>query len=394
MRDLLQVVSVMCVALCAALPAEAQEVRADTAERITLRGFLSATAFLQDAYFGLGNGTRAEFVREELDGWWLGGDVRNTRIALDIAGPTVSGTWRTSGTFEMDFFGGFAGAGAFGDEQPLPRIRLAFADLSNGRTRVRFGQDWALTLGEIPVSVAHLGFPLGWGSGGFIGWRFLTLSVRHGLTPPDARTQANVQVAVLQNSWSDEDDPETASAGEAGTPQLEARLDVSRSAWRAYVVGHWDRKDLGGVAPENGAPEPDDDLDSWALEAGGRVTTGALTLAANGYVGRAMGHHFAHLVQFGDIGGWGAWAQLGLDLTNNWSVWGYGGVERPDEDDIVALGNDARTESWLLVPMLRWKAGPYSTGVEWLRASTRTLTSGVERDRTANQLALSARLDF
>ena len=374
--------------------AVAQDVRSGTGDRITLHGFIGATGFFQDADFGLGNGTRAEFVRAELDGWRHGGDVRNTRITLDIAGPAVSDSWRSSGTFELDFFGGFPGGGAFGDEQPLPRLRLAYADLSSERTRVRFGQQWALTLGEIPVSLAHIGFPLGWGSGGYIAWRFLGLSVRHQLTDPDATTNAALQFAVLQNSWSDEQDPEAASAGEAGSPQLEAKLELSGSAWRAYLVGHWDRKDLGGVAPEAAGAQSDENLDSWALEAGGRLEQGALTLAANAYTGRAMGHHFAHIVQFGDIAGWGAWAQLGLALTETWSVWGYGGIERPDEDDVRALGNDARLESWLLVPMLRWKSGPYAAGLEWLHASTRTVSGAAERDLSGNQLALSVRFDF
>jgi hypothetical protein len=160
-----------------------------------------------------------------------------------------------------------------------------------------------------------------------------------------------------------------------------------------YVVGHWDQKDLNNVRPK-GAPEPpENNLDSWALQAGARLQSGALTLHGNGYVGKAMGHHFAHLVQFGDINGWGAWAQAGFDMTKRWSVWLYGGMEDADEGDVVAP-ND-RVKSLLLVPMVRFKAGPYSLGLELLhsRVDFRNGIGDID-DRTGNQIIWSARYDF
>jgi hypothetical protein len=44
--------------------------------------------------------------------------------------------------------------------------------------------------------------------------------------------------------------------------------------------------------------------------------------------------------------------------------------------------------------MIRYKAGPYSLGIEWLRNTTEyRLATGTE-DRTGNQLAGSVRFDF
>ncbi len=366
--------------------------------RLNIHGILSASLFLQDSRWGLGNGQQAEFVSEELEGWWHGGDVRNMRLTFDFRGPDVGNGWRANALFEADLFGGFNGAGAFGDEQPIPRLRLAYAELSNGRTTFRVGQGWALTLGNIPVSTSHIGFPLGWGTGGFIGWRFPGVFFFQSLSPNDARTKAQLQFAILKNSWVDEAAADQPSAGEAGTPQFEARLNVDGKAgtngtWGLYVVGHWDQKDLNNVRAE-GAPDPGDNtLDSWAVESGARFASGRLTLHGNAYVGKAMGHHFAHLIQFGDIAGRGGWAQAGVDMTPRWSIWLYGGVEDADEDDISAP-ND-RVRSVLLVPMVRFKAGPYSTGVELLHSKVDTQNDlGASGDRSGNQIIWSVRYDF
>jgi hypothetical protein len=371
-----------------------QEVRAGGTEAITIRGILSGTMFLQDATFGPGNGQQAQFVRDELAGWWHGGDVRNMRLTLNFAGPRFSDSWDVGGTFEIDFFGGFSGAPNFSDEQPLPRLRLAFADLTSGRTRLRIGQDWSLTLGNIPVSTSHIGFPLGWGSGGFIGWRFPGIWFSQQLTPADARTTARLQLAVMRGSWEDEPAGDGPSGGEVGLPQFEARLDLggggSPATWGVYLVGHVDQKDLNGFRLE-GEPElPDNDLTGWAFEGGANLISGALTLSGNAYVGRAMGHQFAHLIQFGDIGGWGAWGQAGLNLSPDWSIWAFLGTDDADDEDVVAAGDDL-LGSVLLVPMLRFKRGPYALGFEWLHNRT---DYGEPDTRRGNQLLFSVRYDF
>jgi hypothetical protein len=383
--------------LLAAPPAGSQTLRLGNDIGLTLSGILSATMFTSDAQFGLGNGQQANFVLNELEDWWHGGDVRNMRLTMRLTGPNFSGDWRANATVEGDLFGGFNGAGAFGDEQPIPRLRTAFAEVTNGRTTFRVGQDWSLTLGNIPVSVSHIGFPYGWGSGGFIGWRFMGLFFDQALSAPTATTKATLRLAVMKNSWSDEPTADQPSAGEAGTPQLEARFNLEGSldpgTWGVYLVGHWDEKDLNNVRPRGSPEPPDNNLTSTAFEAGARVQTGALTVHGNAYTGKAMGHQFAHIVQFGDIAGWGAWAQAGLDLSSRWSVWLYYGMDNPDDEDLTATGD--RQRSTLLVPMLRFKVGPYSTGLELMKSwvDYRTGAGGTD-ERTGTAVLYSVRYDF
>lgn len=375
-----------------------QEVRLGSDASLTISGILSGTLFMQDARFGLGNGQQANFVQTELADWWHGGDVRSTRLTFGFRGPRMGSGWRASATLEADFFGPFSGTGNFSDEQPTPRLRLAYADLTNGFTTLRVGQAWSLLLGNIPVSTSHIGFPLGWGSGGFIGWRFPGVFLIQSLTDTAASVRARLSVAAMRGSWSDEPAPDQPSAGEAGTPQLEAALNLdgrfTGGTWGTYLAGHWDRKDLNGVRNE-GTPEPaENDLDSWAVQGGLRIQSGVITLHGNAYTGKAMGHQFAHVIQFGDIEGWGAWAQVGIDFTRRWGLWAYYGMDNPDDDDVRASNGD-RLTSWLFVPMLRFRSGPYSLGLEWLHNTTDYATGGgASEERKGNQILLSTRFDF
>jgi hypothetical protein len=383
----------------------AQDVKPGGRETITVRGIVSASFYVQDALFGLGNGQKAQYVSEDTqdDAWWHGGDARSTRLTLGFAGPEVGKSWRANAALELDFFGPFAAGGNFGDEQPLPRLRLAYAELNNGRTVIRVGQDFALTWGNVPVSTSHIGFPFGWGAGGLIGWRFTGVQIHQTITPVDASTSAQLKAGVFKNSWSDEpgapppgavpsadDGP---SAGESGTPQLEMRLDVSGKAgdagtWGLYLVGHYDTKDLdrAGVTTADSAS-----LTSWAAQGGARVVTRRLTLHGNAYYGRAMGHHFAHIIQFRDVKGWGAWAQAGLNVGEHWSVWGFAGTDDPEDVDENGVALE-RTRSIQLVPMLRLQLGQLFFGAEWLHS--RTDWTAAPAERKGNQLIFSTMYNF
>jgi len=364
-------------------PSYSQAVTTAQNQTIRISGIFSGSLYAQDADFLTGNGQRAEFVAAERDGWDMGGDVRNFRLTLGVSGPEVRRGWRANGTFEIDFFGSFVPSGNFSDEQPEARLRLAYVDLTNGRTTLRVGQAWSLTLGNIPQSTSHIGFPLGWGSGGFIGWRFPGAWFITTLSPPNARTTSRLSIAVMRNSWSDESGAATDpfSAGERGSPQLEARLDRIGRNSGMYVVGHVDSKDNPYIT-------------SWALQVGGNLTRGDLSLNANAHVGQAMAHQFAQIIQFGEIKGWGGWAQLGYNLNSRWSVWGYVGTEQPNEDDVRGAGATL-LRSVLVVPMLRYRTGPYSAGLEWLYNKTTVSTGATtEIDREGNQIILSVRYDF
>ena len=392
---------------------------------LTIKGFVIASLFTQDANFTFGNGQNAQFPSTEFseDEWTWGGDVRNTRITLDWQGPAVGST-KFSGLVEVDFFGGFNGAGAFSDEQQTPRLRLAYADMNFGKSTVRVGQFWSPLFGNVPASPTHVAFPLGYGAAGTVGWRFPGVAYYHSFGGDGVKTK--LSLAAMRGSWSGPGgNLDNNGAGEAGTPQLEARLDFSGKNWNVYVVGHWDEKDLSGP----GVSSPNDSLTGEAIAVGAKFTMGAFTLQGNAYTGSAIGQQFGHITQFGDISGWGGWLQGSVKVGSNWSLNAFYGLDDPKDKDVMAtianpaLGRDddgnylptpvstsplaGRVKNEQIALSAMYSSGPYVFGVEWLNASldgrgkTTSLVDGTPvtvvnsvSNREGNQISFSAWYKF
>lgn len=62
--------------------------------------------------------------------------ARETRLGFNIGGPAL-GDWKTTAKIETDFYGSAISGGS-----GSLRIRLAYVDMTNGKTAVRVGQDW------------------------------------------------------------------------------------------------------------------------------------------------------------------------------------------------------------------------------------------------------------
>ncbi|MEO8430776.1 MAG: hypothetical protein ABI592_04645 [Acidobacteriota bacterium] len=366
-------------------------------EGLIIRGFISASLYAQDQSFAFGNGQNAEWPTPPQlvrDKWITSGDVRNTRLTLAFNGPKVSGDWRVAGTVEMDFFGGNNGTGAFADQQVIPRLRFAYADVTNGRTTIRVGQFWSPLFGNVPVSNSHIAFPLGYGSG-MPGWRYPGLFVYQALTPKSAPVNAEVQLAVMRGNWDNTpgSNVNSVSAGNSGTPQFEARFNLGGKAgggtWGIYVVGHYDEKDLSGP----NATAANDKLEGTIGEFGARFQLGGLLIHGNVYTAKNSGQQFTSITQFGKIKSTGGWIQVGYDFTKNWGVFCFYAIDDPNDSDVLtALGNAGRLKNQIYSDMLRWRTGPYSLGLEWLHAE---LISGTARVKTkGNQIALSALYNF
>src|SRR5256714_2430600 len=226
---------------------------------LTIGGFLNATWFVDAGVFdpaGFGQGQSAEWAnatQPATDRTFQGAGIRNTRLNFTFAGPPVIGKWSPRAVLEADFFGTL-GAPPFGDEQPNLRARFAYVDLTNGATTLRIGQYWSPMFGEVPVSVSHLAFPLGYGAAGMVGWRYPGVYFYHDLNPGKPTT---IQLVLSAFEGSGPAVPAAAGLpatgqGEAsGLPQLEGRLNFthrkSNFSWTAYVVGHVDWKDTSAV---------------------------------------------------------------------------------------------------------------------------------------------------
>ena len=387
------------IAVLATGVASAQTVQLGSTSSITFKGFLSATFFGQDQNFTFGNGQNAEAPippETKTDRWFWGGDVRNTRLTMVFDGPKVSGDWKVNGTLEMDFFGGNNGTGAFSGQQPVPRLRLAFVDLTNGSTTVRFGQQWAPLFGNTAVSLSHIAFPLGYGSAGDIGWRFPGIFVYQNLTAKGAAINADLQFALMSNSWTAPPGSaiDNSSAGNAGAPQVELRANVGGKSgdmtWSTYIVGHVDRKDLSGA----GASTHDDTLNGSAVEIGAKLQFGGLLIQGNGYAGHSIGQQFGAITQFGKISSEGGWAQIGYDFNKTWGLFGFWGMDDPKDKDVLTAvtSGTPKLKNQMYSVLMRWRSGPMALGFEWLYDK---LHSGADNAQTkGNQVALSALYTF
>jgi hypothetical protein len=394
-----------CMGLLAATVSAQATVQLGSAGTLTFKGFFSFTAFAQDQNFSFGNGQNTEFPNPpdcDVDCWFGGGDIRNTRLTMVFDGPRIAGDWKVGATLEMDFFGGFGASAnsAFIDEQPVPRLRLGFIDFGNGSTTIRLGQFWSPLFGNTAVSLSHLAFPLGYGSAGDIGWRFPGIFVYQKLTSPDSVVNADLQFAVQSGSWNGPDCNTTNNcinfdtAGNATWPQFELRANVggklgSLGTWTTYIVGHIDEKDLSGA----GASAPNDKLTGSAVEIGAKFQIGPVLIQGNGYSGHSIGQQFGMITQFGRIQGEGGWAQVGFDIDPCWSLFGFWGIDDPKNSDVlIAVGPNGRMKNQMYAGMVRWKSGPLAFGFEYIYDK---LSTGVlETKTTGTQLALSALYNF
>jgi len=392
-----------CLVLLAAAASAQATLQIGGAGSLTLKGFVSFTAFAQDQNFTFGNGQNAEYPNPpdcHVDCWFGGGDVRQTRLTMVFNGPVVIGSWKVNATLETDFFGGNNGTGAFSGQQEVPRLRLGFLDFTNGSTTIRLGQQWSPLFGNTAVSLAHIAFPLGYGSAGDIGWRFPGIFVYQQLTPKDSVVSAELQAALMAGSWNAPDCTTTTNcinsdtAGNAAFPQAELRFNLGgkmgdSGTWSAYIVGHYDQKDLTGP----GADAPGDKLDGSAVEIGAKFQIGPFMLQGNGYTGHSIGQQFATINQFGKIADHGGWAQVGFDITKMWSVFAFAGIDDPKNSDVLqAVGPAGRMKNEMLAAMVRWKCGPLAFGVEYLR--DKLLTGALQTATVGNQWALSGLYSF
>jgi hypothetical protein len=380
-----------------ASPAAAQQtVRLSSSDTLTISGFVNMSLYTNRCFFGgFGQGQNAEWAAQaapSVDQYFSDGEIRNTRIGFGFRGGPISGRWSPRALLETDFFAPPDMPPPFQDEQPRLRIRLAYADLTNGRTTVRLGQSWAPMFGEVPVSLTHIAFPLGYGSAGMVGWRFPGILLFHELTR-GSPTAVQLQLAALKASGPARvglDAANNVGTGQASAlPQFEARLNVSRRtarlAWSGYAVGHYSWIDSSGIG-RDGA-----DLTSWAAEAGGSLAPGKLTLHGNAYYGKALGSQFGHITQQGNIRGWGGWAQAGYDFTPRWSLWVFYGTDQPDvarfrKDNGVPL---ARELNHVGSGMMRFRAGRYALGLEYFRADTRWNTGPTMAEQYALSMSYS-----
>lgn len=373
----------------------------------SFHGFISTSFFWQNQDFVFGNGQNAEWPEpntgsnHNLSGF----DVRNTRAWIDFAGVNLSDGWSVSGHLEGDFFGGFNGTGPYSAQQETPRLRQAFMKLSNADSGSSFtiGQQWDLLfpIDAVPESLAHIAFPLGFGSG-MIGWRFPGVVYSQALGQASADSMAwRLDLAAFSGSWNGPgNNTNFDTAGNVDfRPQIEARLHAEEGDWHGFVVGHYSTEDLSGVTGATPTPITSS-ITSSALEVGTGWHPGPWSLVAAVYTGKGLGQVFGALAQFGDISEHGGYLQGGYKFTPNWGLYASYATAHPNESDVINwIGNGAsgllKSQQYALD--LIYTSGPFGVGAEWMHASldsTTAATAPAVTTTSGNQFSLSAIYHF
>lgn len=396
--------------------------------QFSFKGTVALTLYAQDTPIITGNGvgTLAGPAPILGDSWHMGGDIRQSRFSLSVRGPELLGAIPTA-SIEMEMAGGnqiytipgppstvvvrdamgmpvgtanvpgFTSS-AQGDESLLPRLRTAYVEFNwdAGTNVLRAGQYHNLLLAMVSASGAHpatLGY-----LAGQLGWRTPGLTYSHKFRL-SADTSLDAAVQLNRNSWNDNAPacgpgmappamnclPAGVSLGEAGLPQVEARLLLSGpltesmwphyapTVWQLHVIGHWDRKDLSGVNATAPAGMRDT-MTTYAVEAGGKYKLGPVQLAVNGWYGQNTGSLFGNIAQLQapdkpDVQGFGVWGQLGIMLFDGFSLWGFTGIDRPNRDQALAAGF-TRLQNMQIAVMLAYVNGPLMATLEWLNITT------------------------
>jgi hypothetical protein len=372
-----------------------------------LHGFVSTTGYFQDANFGAGPGQNALFVvgnpagqNYTTDKPIFGFDVRQTRLNFSVRGPEVMGGAVPKAVVEFDMFGSseFAPTGSYGDVSIIPRIRTAYIELAWAGTIIQIGQQNMLTIGLIPQSLSHIAFPatytagtVGWRQPGIWGWHTIGKDFK-----------LELAWSVQRSGWANTPAELAFTGGlnagiTSGLPAFEARAKVSAGkAFDIWVSGHWQSVDRNG--PDVVAnPDRNTDMVTALGTVGLKIDTGMLVLQGSAWWGKNTGPLLGNVLQFappsyfGDIWGYGAWGQAGLNLSRKFSVWYTYGVDHPSYADIFAAGL-TRMRNNTMVGMVRYQDGGFAFGAEWMYTRTTTRTS--VDPLTGNQISLTANYYF
>ena len=404
-------------ALALALVANVARAADESPFKFEFHGFVVGSLYMQDQILnsGQGSGLPLAAPRPSLElpqpgvatsksGTFVGADVRQVRPIFVITGPEALGA-TPKAHFEFDLFGN-PNAGALGYESPNVRLRQAYAELKWGNTTLDAGQHSAqLLLAQIPTTVAHITNPVAYGAG-LIGWRTIGFRATHAI--PMEGLKLELAAEVSHGKWADAtgaafpgnvmpgNAPDAISlAWSSNMPQLVGRVKIDGKAgdfsFMGYVAGSYEKinlKGFGNSVNPNGVTLQDGsvktDLNSYAGTLGGRFAYYPVALNFQVETGRGTAPMIGSMLQFGDIGELGYYAELGVNIIKEISIWGIYGASSLDKNDLQNWANLAganltvatttlKSDNQLFGGMFRVMDGGYALAAEYYQYKTKYL---------------------
>jgi hypothetical protein len=186
----------------------------------------------------------------------LGYSARLSRVKFQALSP-MYGNWRSRAFVEVDFYGNLPNSGT-AIRQAMPRMRLAYAELKNGNTTIRFGNDWMVAAPQFASGLEPFNL---WGQGN-IWMRYPQINVRH-MQNFGKKFRINFASSVGQNMANDGKNSDnldsnrfiiTQGGGEnTGIPVVQARLGadfkIGDAKWSTIGVSYsWQPLQMSSMA--------------------------------------------------------------------------------------------------------------------------------------------------
>jgi hypothetical protein len=304
-------------------------------------------------------------------------------FTLNPAKPSETG-WNPSALFEMDFFGART-ADTFSPENRVfnqPRLRVGYFQLEHKGLKFVVGQDKMILAPLDPVSLSHVGVPLGASAGDLWGW---FPQARMDWTSTLGSAGLLVQLGVLRPQFGDtrlEAAPASGSVidltssglGERSSqPFYQGRIAISPTVRKTSatfgISGHFG-KEVVGV---------NHTLDSWATAVDmrlpldphfilrGEVYTGSNLVPFMGGIvqGAAALGNLPDLTRIHGIGDDGGWAEAIVPMNSGKDTLYFGaGTDDPKNHDLLP-GSTRAKNSFLWASYFRKITNEVTAAFEW-----------------------------
>jgi hypothetical protein len=286
--------------------------------------------------------------------------VRQSKVMVSAVVPEFAGG-ALAGELEVDFFGGQQPSTG-GRTFPLLRIRRAMAELTWARFALLVGQESPPIAEVSPSSIASIGFPDFAAAGNL--WLWIP-QIRVGADlAPTGGIRFGAEVAALaptsgepQGTFLTQPDAAERSEHPYLQGRVRARWGEVEDAGEVSFGGHY-----GWLLDSTDARVPSKALvvSVWTPLAGG------IELRGEAFIGQALaglggGGIGQNMVRDGvPVEGKGGWVQLNY-RAGRWELGAGGGIDDPDDDDLVA---SSRLRNTAFEGHVIWRQLPVVVGLE------------------------------
>jgi len=315
--------------------------------------------------------------------------VRQSRVTATALVPSFAGG-ALSGELDVDFFGGQQPSSG-GRTFPLLRIRRAFAELTWIRTALLVGQESPPIAAVSPSSLASIGFPDFAASGNL--WLWIPQIRLGGDLAPAGGVRVGAEAAALAPTSGDPQgafltQPDIAERSDRPFLQgrVRARWGAGEELGEVSFGGHY-----GWIVDASGDRVPSKALafSVWTpvtrwLELRAEAFTGqALAGLGGGGIGQNM------VIDGVPVRTKGGWAQLNVKPSPRWEIGGGGGIDDPDDEDLLPT---SRLRNSAFEGHVLWRYPPLVAGVEV--REIRTLYAEPVGTRSATHANLGVGFEF